>query len=125
MLVAFSTAVRLEKVHPLQIGVFRLKHPLERRPEMRKESAWLFWPRFVAQTFVKYGVRAGVIIRLVCVANFISRNPATKRYSDPSLTLGVDDDEEKLDLFNNTTGGRAAFAFKRKFDRLTRASRAA
>jgi radical SAM superfamily enzyme YgiQ (UPF0313 family) len=125
MLVAFSTAVRLEKVHPLQIGVFRLKHPLERRPEMRKESAWLFWPRFVSQALVKLGVLASVIIRLDCMATLVSRNPATKRYSDPSLTLGVDDDEEKLDLFNNTTGGRAAFAFKRKFDRLTRASRAA
>ena len=46
VLVAFATTVRLENVHPLQGGILRLKHPSERRPGLKRESPWLFWPQF-------------------------------------------------------------------------------
>ena len=45
-LLTFSTTDRLERVHPLQGGILRLKHPSERRSGLPRESAWLFWPRF-------------------------------------------------------------------------------
>ena len=38
--------VPLENVHPLQAGLFRLKHPDERRPELPREPALTFYPRF-------------------------------------------------------------------------------
>ncbi len=38
ILLNFSTTVRLENVHPLQSGIFRLKHPSERRPGLPRES---------------------------------------------------------------------------------------
>ena len=38
-LVTFSTTDRIENVHPLQGGIFRLKHPSERRPGLPRESA--------------------------------------------------------------------------------------
>ena len=47
LLFTFATTDRLEKVHPLQSGILRLKHPSERRPGLPRESSWLFWPRFV------------------------------------------------------------------------------
>ena len=37
-LLTFSTTDRLEHVHPLQGGIFRLKHPSERRPGLLRES---------------------------------------------------------------------------------------
>ena len=37
-LLTFSTTDRLEHVHPLQGGIFRLKHPSERRPGLSRES---------------------------------------------------------------------------------------
>ena len=42
----FATTVRLENVHPLQSGIFRFKHPSERRPGLPRESPWIFWPRY-------------------------------------------------------------------------------
>ena len=39
LLARFSMSVRVEKLHPLQDGVVRLKHPSERRPELPRESA--------------------------------------------------------------------------------------
>src|SRR5947207_1762747 len=43
LLARFSLTDRLEHVHPLQGGVLRLKHPSERRPEMPRETPWIFW----------------------------------------------------------------------------------
>src|SRR5271168_3777181 len=63
-LLTFSTTDRLEKVHPLQGGIFRLKHPSERRPGLSRENPWLFWSRFAWETLVKHTVLAGAIGRL-------------------------------------------------------------
>ncbi len=38
LLFTFSTTVRLENVHPLQAGIFRLEHPSERRPGLPREK---------------------------------------------------------------------------------------
>ena len=39
--------MQVEKVHPLQSGLFRLKHIEERRPGLPRESALAFYPSFV------------------------------------------------------------------------------
>src|SRR6202163_66587 len=58
-LLTFSTTDRLEKVHPLQGGIFRLKHPSERRPGLSREKPWFFWPRFGWETLVKHVILTG------------------------------------------------------------------
>src|SRR5499433_2680116 len=45
VLVQFTTMMQIEKVHPLQSGLFRLKRISERRPGLPAESALLFYPR--------------------------------------------------------------------------------
>ncbi len=39
VLVNFSMMVHLENLHPLQAGLFRLKHPSERRPGLAREGS--------------------------------------------------------------------------------------
>ena len=63
ILVTFATTVRLENVHPLQSGILRPKPPSERRPGLPRESAWIFWPRFVWETIVKHAILGGATIR--------------------------------------------------------------
>jgi radical SAM superfamily enzyme YgiQ (UPF0313 family) len=53
VLVTFAMMVPLEKVHPLQAGIFRLKRRSERRPGLPCESALVFWPRYVWDTLRK------------------------------------------------------------------------
>jgi hypothetical protein len=125
LLVTFATAVHLEKMHPLQTGILRLKQPSERRPGTSRENPLLFWPRFAWQTIGKHVALAGTIVRLVFTANAISRNAAAKDYMDQALTPVGDDGDETLDLFTQTTGGGAAVDHVRKIARLTSASRAA
>lgn len=125
VLVAFATTVQLENVHPLQGGLLRLKRPSERRPEMPREHALVFWPRFAAETVVKHLRLAGTIIRLTATALWIARDPATQRYMDRALTPVGDDGDETLDLFTKTTGGQASVMRVKKVAQLTGAGRAA
>ena len=118
-LLTFSTTDRLEKVHPLQGGIFRLKHPSERRPGWSRESPWLFWPRFVWETFAKHVVLAGAIGRLLVWQTVITYDPRARNYMDQALTPVSDDGDETLDLLTKTTGGRAAVTHAKKIAELT------
>jgi radical SAM superfamily enzyme YgiQ (UPF0313 family) len=123
-LLTFSTTDRLEGVHPLQGGILRLKHPSERRPGLPRESAIVFWPRFVWETLRKHAILAREMLRLLRQVHAIKRDPASRSYTDLALTPGGDD-EESLDLLTKTTGVQAAMAHAKKIDELTHAGRAA
>jgi Radical SAM superfamily len=118
-LLAFSTTDRLERVHPLQGGLVRLKHPSERRPGLARESAWIFWPRFVWETVKKHAILAGTIGKLFIWKTAIARDPQARAYMDQALTPVRDEDEATLDLLNKTTGARAAVAHIKKVAELT------
>src|ERR1700729_3447728 len=85
-LLTFSTTDRLEKVHPLQGGIFRLKHPSERRPGLSREKPWLFWPRFGWETLVKHVILTGAIGRLLIWQTIIAYRPDAHSYMDQALT---------------------------------------
>ncbi len=110
LLFTFSTTDRLEKVHPLQSGIFRLKHPSERRPGLPRESSWVFWPRFVWESFSKHAIMAGTIGRLLLWKMAIARAAKARVYMDQALTPVRDDEDVTLDLLTKTSGARAAVA---------------
>ena len=119
VLVTFATSVSLEGIHPIQYGVFRLKHPSERRPGLKRESALIFWPRFVAESLYKVGAAVGLNLKLLWAARGIERDPKAKDYMDQALTPVRDDDDVTLDLLTKTTGAGAALAHIKKVDKLT------
>jgi hypothetical protein len=118
-LVTFATTVRLENVHPLQGGIFRVKHPSERRPSLPPESLRILWSRFVWQTFRKHAVLIATIARLVLLGALIACDPQKRSYVDGALSPVADDEDERLDLLTRTTGARASVAHIRKVARLT------
>ncbi len=118
-LLTFSTTDRLENVHPLQGGIFRLKHPSERRPGLSRENPWFFWPRFTWETLVKHVILARMIGRLLMWQTAIAYNPGARNYMDQALTPVGDDGDETLDLLTKTTGARAAVAHVKKIAQLT------
>ena len=119
LLFTFSTTDRIEKVHPLQSGIFRLKHPSERRPSLPRESSWVFWPRFVWETLHKHARLAAAAVWLLAWKRVIARNPDARSYVDQALTPVRDDDDMTLDLLTKTTGARAAVARAKKVAELT------
>jgi hypothetical protein len=119
VLVTFATTVRLEKLHPLQGGILRLKHPSERRPGLPPERAF-FWPRLLCETLAKHAVIIRTIARLLLIKSAIARDPAARSYTDTALTPVSDDGDAGLDLLANTTGAQAALAHLKKVAELTR-----
>ncbi|MBV8590213.1 MAG: hypothetical protein JO212_09160, partial [Acetobacteraceae bacterium] len=107
VLLAFSMAVRLENVHPLQSGILRLKHPSERRPGLPRVNPWVFWPAFAWQTLRKHAILARTIWHFVQLKRAIECDPAARDYMDYALAPEYDDDES-LDLLTKTSGPIAA-----------------
>jgi len=124
LLVTFATTVRLEKIHPLESGIFRLKHPSERRPGLPRESAWIFWPRFAFETVRKHAILAGTIRQLLIMWLRIACDRNAPAYMDQALTPVSDDDDATLDLMTKTTGVRQALSHQKKVAELTRAAHA-
>jgi radical SAM superfamily enzyme YgiQ (UPF0313 family) len=123
VLVTFALTVPLEKVHPLQAGIFRLKTPSERRPGLPRERVWVFWPRYVWDMLSKHAVMAGVIGRLFMVKFAIDRDPHARSYMDEALTPVDDEGDATLDLLTKTTGAAAALAHIKKVATLTSSGR--
>jgi hypothetical protein len=86
---------------------------------MPRENAWLFWPRFGWETFVKNVILTGAIVRLLIWKTVIASSPGARNYMDQALTP-VGEDDETLDLLTKTTGARAAVAHIKKIAELTR-----
>ena len=124
-ILTFATTDRLERMHPLQGGLLRLKHPSERRPGLPRERALIFWPRFAWETIRKHAILAGNIGKLFLWQAAITRDPHARAYMDQALTPVRDDDDETLDLLTKTTGSLAAVAHVRKIGQLTAAGRVA
>ena len=119
LLFTFSTTDCIEKVHPLQSGIIRLKHRSERRPGLPAERALVFWPRFVWETLHKHAILAGTIARLLAWKMVIARDPNAAAYMDQALTPVGEDEDATLDLLTKTSGARAAVAHVKKIAKLT------
>jgi hypothetical protein len=125
LLFTFSTTDRLEQVHPLQSGIFRLKHPSERRPGLPRENPWIFWPRFAWETLRKHAKLAGTMGWLLAWQTVIARNRDALAYTDQALAAVSDDEDSTLELFTITAGARAAVAHVKKVAELTSGGRVA
>ncbi len=124
VLVPFMIMPHLEKIHPLQSGLFRLKHRSERRPGMPRESALTFYPR-LAWTLIANNLKlASAILKLIALKQRLERDPHRFHYMDQALSPVQDDDDETLDLLTKTAGAQAALAHQRKVDQLTHISAA-
>ena len=118
----FSYFMQVEKIHPLQGGLIRLKFRRDRRPGFPIEPAWSFYPTFVAETFSKQFKLWGNFLRLARVRFAIRRDPQHRLYTDCALTPVADDDTETLEMFTHNVGARNAVAHVRKIDALTHAA---
>jgi hypothetical protein len=119
VLVQFTTMMQVEKVHPLQSGLFRLKHVSERRPGLPQESAWTFYPRFVARMLRNNFKLVQTIVWMAALKRRIENDPNRFAYMDQALTPVHEDEEETLDLLTKTGGAQAAIAHHKKVERLT------
>jgi radical SAM superfamily enzyme YgiQ (UPF0313 family) len=101
----------IEHLHPLEGGALRLKSRHERRPHLPVEPAWLFYPRYFAETAVKAVRWTTLAIRLERLARKVKNDPQRLEYMDQALTLLVNE-VENLELYK--TRSSQAFLDQRR-----------
>lgn len=89
-LLHFSACPKIEKVHPLEGGLLRLKYRKDRRYRMRLENPLVFYPQYLFETCSKL-IRFGVLyFRFKRILNRVNKSapalPATTPL-DPSLVV--------------------------------------
>jgi len=115
----FASSLRVEKVHPLQGGILRIKNRRERRSEMPMEPIWQFYPKFAAEFLVKHAriLREGWRIKRTC--DRVEADPANLTYTDLAMTPVDEHDTENLEMFTHNQGARDAVVHAKKIQTLT------
>ncbi|HKF62480.1 MAG TPA: radical SAM protein [Dongiaceae bacterium] len=114
LLVWFKGCISIEKIHPLEGGFLRLKFRRDRRPGLRIEPVWLFYPKYILETLRKQGRWAAFYLRMRMVYLRIKHDPERRNYMDLALSPVDDDETESRELFQST----AAQAYVRQEQRL-------
>ena len=116
-------APHFEGVHPQQCGYFRRKDRTQRRPELPKVPAPLFYMRHCWQTTVKYA-RFGLYgLKLIRMRYGVQKEKSG--YSDLAITPVVDAEDEALEMFGLNDASRAAVDKARRQAKRAKAADAA
>ena len=119
MLFAFAGAVEIEGIHPLQVGVLRLKCRTDRRPGLPIEPALRFYPREIVESFRKYGKYLNLWLLIDHLRRGIRNDQARASYTDQALAPVEAGDTDTLELFTHNEAARSAVQHARKIRDLT------
>ncbi|HEX8411060.1 MAG TPA: radical SAM protein [Thermoanaerobaculia bacterium] len=98
----FGGSIHIEKVHPLEAGLFRYKFRRDRRPGFAVEPRWKFYPSYFVESIAKLGRWFSIYAGLRWKYMRVKRDPKRYEYMDTALTPVADDDQEMLELFHET-----------------------
>jgi Radical SAM superfamily len=112
----FKLVSAYEGVHPLEGGGLRLKFRRDRRHGLRRESPFLFYPRYWSETIVKIWHYWSVYRQSKAMLHDALTAPDRWSYTDLAIAPPGVEEFETLELYHATTGGEAALARKRRDD---------
>jgi len=108
MLLTFSTMVPVERVHPLQSGLLRMKHPTEKRAGLKRQNPVAFWLVFGWEMVRKHVQIARSLASLLLMVRAVRRDPAAASYMDVALTPVDPEEDAKLELLAPVAARAAA-----------------
>ena len=114
VLFLFATYPEVERLHPLQCGLFRLKYRRDRRPTLPMEPVWRFYPHYAWEIASKHLRMAWRWVKFDLTRRAILRDPAYRSYMDLALTPVSGQDTETLDLLTQSDAARQAVDKARK-----------
>jgi hypothetical protein len=121
ILMVYSRFMAVEKLSPLQGGIFRLKFRRERRAGLPIEPVWKFYPKYAWEIVSKHAQFVAHWARLEIMRQRIRRDPNRRGYMDDALTPVTESETETLELFTHTASAREAVRHIRHIDELTHA----
>jgi hypothetical protein len=114
VLMWFSSAVKIEELHPLQWGIFRVKYRKDRRPTLPLESPIAFYGRYAGDTARKATKLARRWLHLKSIVRRIEADPNSMAYRDDSLIPVAEEDSEHMELYTQTEAARVAVERERR-----------
>jgi hypothetical protein len=114
VLMWFSSAMKIEKLHPLQWGIFRVKYRTDRRPGLPIESPVTFYADYAAETAAKAVKLARRWLHLKSIVRKIEADPNANLYRDEALIPVGEEDAEHMELYNQSETVRAAVQHERR-----------
>jgi hypothetical protein len=114
VLMWFSSAVKIEELHPLQWGIFRVKHRKDRRPGLPSESPLSFYAGYAAETARKAVKLVRRWRHLKSIVAKIEADPNAKSYQDEALVPVGEEDAEHMELYTQSESVRAAVQHERR-----------
>lgn len=100
-LVWFRGSNGIEKAHPAEGGLFRMKFRRDRRPDLPTEPAWIFYPKYLAETLWKQLQWISLYSRYYFILRKVTRDPQGLEYSDLAITPVTEDEVETRELFQS------------------------
>jgi hypothetical protein len=110
----FSSAVPVEGLHPLQWGIFRIKHRRDRRSGLPIESPIVFYAKYAADIARKVTIVARRWRHLTRILNKVEADPDAKLYMDEALTAVAEEDAEHMELYTQNVAARTAVERERR-----------
>ena len=110
MIFNFYGSYTYERVHPLQSGVFRRKDRTQRRHGLPREHPLVFYPLRAFEILRTYVPAAWFFWRLHRIRKRVQRDPNATSYIDLALDPVVEENDERLELFEVTDAARSAVA---------------
>ncbi|HYM99170.1 MAG TPA: radical SAM protein [Aestuariivirgaceae bacterium] len=114
----FYLIYKIEHLHPLEGGLFRLKYRKDRRGGMPIEHPLVFYPRYAGEIVKKASGYAWMIWNAYRLLRRVERDQKKVAYSDLAITPSDENELDTLAMFHETSGGEAAVAKKRREDDL-------
>ena len=100
-------AMNFEGVHPQQCGYFRRKDRTQRRPELPRVPAVIFYPTHSWRTMTKYARFGLYALRGVRMRYRVQAAADARAYSDFAITPVIDAEGEELEMFALNDSARA------------------
>ena len=113
----FSSYQAVEKLHPIQGGLFRLKYRRDRRPSLPMEPVWAFYPKYWWEVVSKHARMVYRWFELDAIRRQILRDPQCRTYMDQALTEVSDDDSETMEMLTQHEAARHAVERARRVGR--------
>ena len=96
LMVTFWAASTLYNIYPLEAGLLRRKHRLDRRPGLPIESPLVFFPREVARFIANHAKIAVKLAKMWLFMRSVLADPNAKAYTDEALRTSNDYDHQEM-----------------------------
>jgi radical SAM superfamily enzyme YgiQ (UPF0313 family) len=120
----FSSYMAVEKLHPLQGGLFRLKYRRDRRPTQAMQPVWAFYPKYWWEIVSKHARLAYCWFALDRMRRQVLRDPQCRSYTDLALTEPSDDEADTMEMLTQNEAARRAVEHARRNSRAKVAAQA-